>query len=241
LRVAVVSDIHSNLVALQAVLEDAASVDSVWCLGDTVGYGPEPEACVRTLNQRPHVAVAGNHDWAAVGKIGTEDFNPVAAAALHWTIGRLSPEAKEYLELLPQRRVEGTFTLVHGSPRDPIWEYLLSARAAAANFDYFSTPCCLVGHTHVASYFLLRDGRVEAGYAEADFELRLAAPARFILNPGSVGQPRDDNPLSSYLLLDTEQQTAAWRRVAYDIAATQREMAQHGLPSPLIERLASGW
>jgi diadenosine tetraphosphatase ApaH/serine/threonine PP2A family protein phosphatase len=240
-RVAVVSDVHSNLVALRAVLDHAGPVDSVWCLGDTVGYGPEPEACVRTLNQRPHVAVAGNHDWAAIGRLGTEDFNAAAATALHWTIGQLSPEAREYLELLPQRRVEGEFTLVHGSPRDPIWEYLLSARAAAANFDYFATRYCLVGHTHVPSYFLLRDGRADVRYVEADYQLDLADPARFILNPGSVGQPRDDNPHSSYLLLDTKKRVATWRRVPYDIAATQLQMAEHGLPRPLIERLAGGW
>jgi predicted phosphodiesterase len=222
------------------VLEHIGSIDAIWCLGDTVGYGPRPDACVRMLRERPHVAVAGNHDWAAIGKLGLEDFNPEAAAAARWTSTQLSAEVRSYLEVLPQRRVEGDFTLVHGSPRSPMWEYLLGEAAASANFDHFETLYCLVGHTHIPSYFVQRAGRVVATYASADQELDLA-DARFILNPGSVGQPRDDNPFSSYLLLDTAERRAVWRRAAYDITATQEQMARCQLPGRLIERLTFGW
>jgi predicted phosphodiesterase len=238
--VAVVSDIHGNIVALEAVLADAGAVDAVWCLGDTVGYGPQPNACVRTVRDQPHAAVAGNHDWAAIGKIGIEEFNPYAAAAARWTSTQLSTEVKEYLGLLPQRRVEGEFTLVHGSPRDPIWEYVLDRRVAAANFQHFQTSYCLVGHTHVPSYFVQRGKEVEIAYAVAGQELELGEE-RTILNPGSVGQPRDRDPRAAYLLLDTGRRRAVWRRASYDIAATQRDMTAQRLPARLVERLTEGW
>jgi diadenosine tetraphosphatase ApaH/serine/threonine PP2A family protein phosphatase len=228
-------------VALDAVLRHAGSVEAVWCLGDTVGYGPEPDACVRTLRDRPHAAVAGNHDWAAVGKLGIEDFNPDAAAAARWTGAQLSADVRAYLELLPLRRVEGEFTLVHGSPRNPIWEYLFDARSAGPNFGYFQTRYCLAGHTHIPSYFVARDKKVEVVYATDGHELDLASQPRVIFNPGSVGQPRDNNPLASYALLDTELRRVVWRRVEYDIGATQRQMQAQRLPERLIERLASGW
>jgi diadenosine tetraphosphatase ApaH/serine/threonine PP2A family protein phosphatase len=240
MRVAVVSDIHGNLVALRAVLDHAAEVDSVWCLGDTVGYGPEPDACVRDLAARAHLAVAGNHDWAAIGKIGTEEFNPAAAAAARWTTEQLLAETREYLLLLPQRRTEGEYTLVHGSPRNPIWEYLLDIRTASENFPHFETRFCLFGHTHIPSYFVLHDGVVDGEYAAPGLELDLAVADRLMLNPGSVGQPRDGNPEASYLLLDTEARQASWRRVAYDVATTQARMESHGLPEALIDRLAVG-
>ena len=238
--VAVVSDIHGNSVALGSVLADAGAIDAVWCLGDTVGYGPRPDACVRAVRDRPHLAVAGNHDWAAIGKIGIEDFNPYAAAAARWTAAQLSAEVKEYLKRLPQRRVEGDFTMVHGSPRDPIWEYVLDRRTAEASFAHFQTPYCLIGHTHVPSYFVQRGREVELAYAPADSVLELGEE-RVILNPGSVGQPRDRDPRASYLLLDTERRTAVWRRVCYDIVATQDDMTEQGLPERLIARLAEGW
>ena len=240
MRVAVVSDVHGNLVALRAVLDHAGLVDAVWCLGDTVGYGPEPDACIRELRAREHLAVAGNHDWAAVGKMGTEEFNPLAAAAASWTTAQLSSESREYLLLLPQRRTEGDYTLVHGSPRNPIWEYVLDARTAVANFPHFQTPFCLIGHTHVPSYFVLRGGQVDVEYATSGLELELDRAGRYILNPGSVGQPRDENPEASYLLLDTNARRVVWRRVPYDVTATQAEMERHGLPRPLIDRLAVG-
>ena len=241
MRVDVVSDIHGNLAALQAVLADAGQVQALWCLGDIVGYGPEPDNCVQTIRTFPHAAVAGNHEWACLGKLSTAEFNLEAAAAVRWTIGQLSAETREFLEVLPQRRVEGDFTLVHGSPRNPMWEYLVSARGAGASFSHFNTKYCLVGHTHIPSYFVQQGGEIEAAYADANHQLDLEGPNRLILNPGSVGQPRDNNPLASYVLLDTEGRTALWRRVPYDVSATQELMARHGLPRRLIERLSSGW
>ena len=241
MRVAVVSDIHGNLTALQAVLADAGEVQALWCLGDIVGYGPEPDNCVQTIRTFPHAAVAGNHEWACLGKLSTAEFNAEAAAAVRWTIGQLSPETREFLEVLPQRRVEGDFTLVHGSPRNPMWEYLVSASGAGASFSHFHTKYCLVGHTHIPSYFVQQGAEVETAYADANHQLDLEGPNRLILNPGSVGQPRDNNPLASYVLLDTEARTALWRRVSYDIRATQELMSRHGLPRRLIERLSSGW
>jgi predicted phosphodiesterase len=238
--VAVVSDIHSNLVALEAVLAASPQAAAVWCLGDTVGYGPRPEACARLVMERGTLSVAGNHDRAVVRELTTEDFNHDARDAADWTATQLSDQARGYLRGLPERESWGDFTLVHGSPREPIWEYLMSARAAEVSFRHFSTACCLVGHTHVPSIFTLSDGKVSARYADPETELELRPEARYILNPGSVGQPRDEDPRAAYLLLDTERRVASWRRVEYDVAATQAQMRAEHLPPALIERLALG-
>jgi predicted phosphodiesterase len=242
-RIAVVSDIHSNLVAFEAVLGALGEPDQLWCLGDIVGYGPRPNECVARLAEAKHLAVAGNHDYAAVGQIGIEDFNMFAALAAQWTMEQLTDATREYLTTLPTVRTTGEFTLVHGSPRGPVWEYLLNAKSASASFDHFVGPFCLVGHTHVPTVFSRApDGTVEAHRIVGDAELSLARPGwRFILNPGSVGQPRDDDPRASCLLIDTDQGTASWRRVEYDIAATQEQMRQARLPARLVERLSHGW
>jgi predicted phosphodiesterase len=238
--IAVLSDIHGNLVALKAVLEAAAGVDAIWCLGDTVGYGPQPEACLSLMMERAALCVAGNHDRAAIRQINVEDFNSDARRAAQWTETQLSDESRAFLDGLPERLVEGDFTLVHGSPRNPIWEYLISARSAERSFEHFDTTCCLVGHTHLPSIFILVDGRVRANYAPADSEIVFEPGTRYILNPGSVGQPRDENPLAAYLILDTEARRATWRRVEYDIAETQEEMRRQNLPPRLVDRLAKG-
>ena len=241
MRVAVLSDIHSNIVALRAVLEQLEGINAIWCLGDSVGYGPEPDACVSELRTREAVVVAGNHDWAAVGKVSIRTFNPLAAEAALWTGRQMAKETREYLLGLPQRRIEGNYTLVHGSPRDPLWEYVLDDVVAKKSFDHFRTRYCLIGHTHVPSYFVLADREVEVEYAKPGTVLDLdRAGARYILNPGSVGQPRDQVSGASFLLLDLDAVTAEWRRVPYDIGATQAAMVAAGLPSPLIERLAEG-
>ena len=243
MRIGVVSDIHSNLDAFQSVVAAMGEADQVWCLGDTVGYGPEPNECVATLASLEHLAVAGNHDWAATGRLGVEDFNPYAAAAALWTADQLTPETREYLLGLPTSLTSGEFTLAHGSPRDPIWEYLLSASSARASFDHFEGPFCLVGHTHVPSLFTRAgDGRVQARRIVGEAEVRLDRPeGRYILNPGSVGQPRDDDPRAAFLVVDTDRRTATWRRVAYPIARTQEKMRRAGLPPELIDRLSVGW
>jgi diadenosine tetraphosphatase ApaH/serine/threonine PP2A family protein phosphatase len=241
--IAVVSDIHSNLVAFETVRQAAGEVDQWWCLGDTVGYGPRPNECVGLLAELKHLAVAGNHDHAAIGKMGVEEFNVFAALAAQWTTEQLSEATREYLGALPTIQISGEFTLAHGSPRNPVWEYLLNGESARESFDYFEGPFCLVGHTHVPSLFALSpEGEVQVHRVMGDADVALARPGwRFILNPGSVGQPRDDDPRAAYLLIDTDRGTASWRRVAYDIAETQKQMRSAKLPARLVERLAHGW
>lgn len=243
MRIVVVSDLHSNLVALDAVLEAVGSFDQVWCLGDIVGYGPRPNEVVSRLASLKHLAVAGNHDYAALGKIQTDDFNPYARFAAEWTTNALAADTRAYLGGLPTIIVSGEFTLVHGSPRSHVWEYILSAAVAEANFEHFDGPFCLFGHTHVPSVFALSpDGELFARRIDGDGELPLAQPGwRFLLNPGSVGQPRDDNPLASCLLIDTDERTAKWRRIPYNVAVTQEQMRDAKLPARLVERLAGGW
>src|SRR4030042_3142800 len=156
MRHAIIADIHSNLAAFQAVLADLqrnGGAEEIWCLGDVVGYGPDPRECIDLLRQHRHLCIAGNHDWAAVGKIDTSYFNPEAAQAAHWTAEQLSPEDFDYLRNLPLTLKQGDFTLAHGSPREPIWEYVLSIQTANMNFDFFDTKFCLVGHSHVPLVF----------------------------------------------------------------------------------------
>ena len=243
MRIAVVSDIHSNLVAFETVLGAIGEIDQLWCLGDIVGYGPRPNECVARLESSKHLAVAGNHDHAAIGKIGVEEFNPFAALAAQWTADTLTASTREYLIALPTVQTSGEFTLVHGSPRGPIWEYVLNVPTATASYDHFEGPFCLVGHTHVPSIFARSpEGAVQAHRIVGDAELSLKRPGwRFILNPGSVGQPRDDDPRASCLLIDTDRGTASWRRFEYDVAETQQQMRRVKLPARLVERLAHGW
>jgi diadenosine tetraphosphatase ApaH/serine/threonine PP2A family protein phosphatase len=242
MRVAVLSDIHSNLVALEAVLAVCSDADEVWCLGDLVGYGPRPNEVLSRLRAVGALSVAGNHEWAAIGRRDTADFNDDAASAAAWTAQQLDDPNREFLDALPQTRVLGDFTLAHGSPRDPLWEYVMSAPQAQANLAHFSTRFCLVGHTHLPSLFVERDdGSVFATYAEPDTELELASfSGRALLNPGSVGQPRDGDPKASYLRLDLEACTATWRRVEYSIEETQAQMRAAALPKRLVERLSVG-
>jgi len=244
MRYAILSDIHSNLAAFQAVLLDAGDrggFDEIWCLGDVVGYGPDPVECIRLLRQYPHICIAGNHDWAAIDKVDTSDFNPDAAAAAHWTSGQLGPEEVEYLETLPLSLQRDDCTLVHGSPREPIWEYVLSVSTAAANFACFDTSFCLIGHSHVPMVFHLGlDGVCRQGKLPGELPLR-QQEGRLIINCGGVGQPRDGDPRASYAILDTGPGIVHHFRVEYDIHATQRKMIGVGLPHRLIDRLSLGW
>jgi predicted phosphodiesterase len=242
-RIGVVSDIHSNLVAFETVLTAIGEVDQLWCLGDIVGYGPRPNECVARLVASKHLSVAGNHDYAAIGKIGVEDFNPFAALATQWTAETLAGPTREYLAALPTVQTSGEFTLVHGSPRGPLWEYLLNATSATASFERFEGPFCLVGHTHVPAIFARSpEGEIQVHRIVGEAEVSLKRPGwRFILNPGSVGQPRDDDPRASCLLIDTDRGSVSWRRFEYDIAETQEQMRRVKLPARLVERLAHGW
>jgi diadenosine tetraphosphatase ApaH/serine/threonine PP2A family protein phosphatase len=238
-RVAVLSDIHANLVALDAVLAAIGPIDAVWQLGDVVGYGPEPDGVVERLAAIGAVGVAGNHDLAALGGPEIDWFNPDAKAAMEWTRGRIGAETRSWLAALPTSRVEGGMTLVHGSPRDPVWEYVTSVPVARANLAVLTTPIGLHGHTHLPMAWADRDGRIEAIAPGPGSAFRLDGhPA--LLNPGSVGQPRDGDPTASWLEIDTDAGTATWRRVAYDVEAVRSAMLDAGLPGRLADRLRVG-
>jgi len=241
MRIAVIADIHSNLNALEAVLGAVGHVDAIWHLGDTVGYGPQPQAVVDRLRSVGATGVRGNHDDAGGGGTSLEFFNPDGYRAMEWTRTQIDESTRLYLAMLPERRVfEGSgFTLAHGSPSDPIWEYVDSPEVAQANLAAFETPYCLVGHTHVPVVFRESRGRVKAMLAHQGARLALDG-RRMILNPGSVGQPRDGDPRSSYMLIDTDAAQATWHRVEYDIGATQAAMAAAGLPPRLARRLSFG-
>lgn len=242
MKVLVVSDIHGNLTALETVLQDAGQFDVVWCLGDLVGYGPDPNECVERVRALPGLqCVLGNHDAAALKQINLSAFNPEARKSLVWLIGRLSAESRAFLDSLPERLEVGEVTLVHGSPRRPVWEYILDNLTATANFKAFSTPYCFVGHTHLPVEYHLNKGQRLAmtAYVEAGSVLELQP--RVIINPGSVGQPRDRDPRASYALFNAETRTWDQRRVEYDIASVQERMRTYNLPQRHIDRLEGGW
>ena len=239
MRVAVLSDIHGNLVALDAVLATVGSVDAVWHLGDVVGYGPEPDGVVERLAGLGAVGVAGNHDLAAVGGDQIAWFNPDARAAMEWTRRRISDATRSWLAALPGRQRVAEFSLVHGSERDPVWEYVTSVPVARANLAVLETRFGLHGHTHLPMVYAEHDGGVEQIEPAAGSSFSLIE-RRALINPGSVGQPRDGIVTASYLVLDTDAGQCTWRRTPYDIAAVQDAMRAAGLPSRLVERLSYG-
>jgi len=243
MRYAIIGDIHANLAAFNAVLADIThrgGVEKVWCLGDIIGYGPDPHECIKLLRQTDHVCVAGNHDWAAIGKVATSEFNLDAAAACHWTAEQLDSEDIEYLGNLPLTVQEGDFTLVHGSPREPIWEYLTSTSIAEENFSYFKSKFCLVGHSHVPLVFSYSEsGDCSSNQFGSNVGLALGRN-RLIINPGGVGQPRDGDPQASYAIYDSETSQVRLYRVPYDIQATQDRMMERKLPVRLVARLSYG-
>jgi diadenosine tetraphosphatase ApaH/serine/threonine PP2A family protein phosphatase len=242
MRVLVLSDVHGNLPALEAVLKDAGPVDAIWNLGDTVGYGPWPNECVARVASLPEsLHLSGNHDLASIGAVSTEGFNAIAAAAAQWTASILTDESRAWLRNQPSRRESGAFTLAHGSPRDPVSEYIFSADVAEVNFSHFSGSGCFVGHTHVpmiAVESILRQRREL--FRPNDKQVFDLAHQRFIVNPGGVGQPRDGNPMAAYAIVATEPLTASFHRVGYAIVETQQAIEDAGLPKPLADRLALG-
>lgn len=237
--VAVLSDIHSNAYALDAVLDGIGPVDQLWVLGDIVGYGPHPDRVVERLRSEGALAVQGNHDAAVLGRIPTSTFNDQARSAVEWTARTMTVAAREWLVALPDKRVEADFTLVHGSPRDPLWEYLLSIPVARLNLGAFTTPYCLVGHSHFPVVFRDDHGQVEVLLAGDEGRLQLDE-RRCILNPGSVGQPRDGDPRAAAMLLDTDHSAVVWRRFDYPIERTQQDIRRLPLPGSLAARLGLG-
>jgi len=241
-RIAITSDIHANLVALEAVLEHAGRIDAIWNMGDCVGYGPQPGECIARLRESGAVWVAGNHERAATGAISTDDFNPAAAAAAQWTANRLSDDEKAFLDALLEVERQSDFTLVHGTLRWPIWEYLVDFETARAHLSLQQTPFGFVGHTHIPMQVTeLPDDRQGCElHRLADGDVVELGESHLVLNPGSVGQPRDGDKRASYGLLDTDARTFTLHRVEYDIADTQKLMEEADLPNWLIERLAIG-
>ncbi len=269
MRVLVISDIHANLTALETVFAAAeGAYDVAWCLGDVVGYGPRPNECVELIRDRVELCVIGNHDWAVLDRpgINVADFNPQARQAVLWTREQLSGTNLAYLDSLLDEPVTPEaapdFVITHASPREPVWEYILSPGIALENFGLFSQRFCLVGHTHKPAIYRwqIHDIPTESRDAEGQelpnqvatvhhlqpqpgvvYDLAHNPPHRLILNPGSVGQPRDNDARASYAILDLARMTWHYQRVAYPIDLTQSQMRSVGLPKRLVDRLSFGW
>jgi diadenosine tetraphosphatase ApaH/serine/threonine PP2A family protein phosphatase len=243
MRVAVISDVHGNLHALDAVVAaiEEEQPDAIWCLGDLVGYGPRPNECCARVAEVADVCLIGNHDLGVLGEISLEEFSHEAAESARWTQEVLAEHARAYLsELTPAAEIpDAGAELYHASPRDPVWEYVLDAGSMSAALQDTIQPIVMVGHSHVPLTARVDDGQLLAAHAPIGTELDLA-DRRVLLNPGSVGQPRDGDPRAAFILLDLAGQHAFFRRVEYDVARTQEEIREEGLPEPLAERLAHG-
>lgn len=242
MRILVISDIHSNLTALKAVLRDVSGFDTVWCLGDLVGYGPDPNECIELIAQLPNLhCVIGNHDAAVIETLDTNTFNNDAKLAIQWTKSILSKQSLEFLFALPESRIMDLVTIVHGSPQHPVWEYIMDIYTAAKNFQNFSTTYCFVGHTHFPAIFHQIDQKILPNLYLPEIGKAFITPIRSILNPGSVGQPRDRDPRASYAIFQPQEQLWEFRRVTYDYKTVQERMIKVGLPEKHIQRLAGGW
>jgi predicted phosphodiesterase len=242
MKVAVISDIHGNRQAFEAVLEAVAASDAseLWCLGDLVGYGADPDVCVRLASEHAAVCLAGNHDMAVTGEVSLEEFSRGASIAVQWTREVIASEHLAYLaELRPQGQ-EGSLGLYHASPRDPVWEYVLSALLAELCMDEQPSRVCLIGHSHVPLSFTRRQGELATGEPQREGAELDIAEGEWLLNPGSVGQPRDGDPRASWLLLDLDGLTASFRRTDYDIAGAAAAIRAARLPDSLAERLEYG-
>lgn len=241
MRILILSDIHANLNALTAVLQDAGTFDAAWCLGDLTGYGPDPNECIRLVSSLPGlVCLMGNHDAAVIDKIDLNSFNKEARQAALWTRKVLTRENFEFLQNLPEKQEINGITLAHGSPRNPIWEYLLDTYTAAINFTAFETDYAFVGHTHIPICYLLgEEERMEWRIMKEDEEISLIS--RGILNPGSVGQPRDRDRRAAYAIFQPEEKLWTSQRVEYDVTPVQIRIRTAGLPKRHAQRLAEGW
>jgi predicted phosphodiesterase len=240
-RVAVISDVHANWHALEAVLAEVEreEPDELWCLGDLVGYGPRPNPCCAAVERRASVSLAGNHDLGVLGTIDLSEFTGDAVEAARWTRSVLAEGSRRFVEGLEPLGRRESVELFHASPRDPVWEYVLTAEAAAAAFELTRSQVVLVGHSHVPLAISLADGVLDGGLAPGGTETALGS-VRWLLNPGSVGQPRDGDPRAAWLLLDFGAGRAEHRRVEYEVALTQNEIRERRLPDALALRLAHG-
>jgi predicted phosphodiesterase len=241
MRVGVISDIHGNAAALEAVLAvlDDERLDAVWCLGDLVGYGPDPNRCCELVAHRADLCLVGNHDLGVLGTIPLDEFSPDAASAARWTETVLTEYSRAYLgSLRPEAKVDDA-ELYHASPRDPVWDYVLSEPVARESLELTEAPVVMVGHSHVPLAMVLENGRAKGGLAPGGHEVDLAQ-GRWLLNPGSVGQPRDNDPRAAYVVLDQDARRAYFRRIAYPVERTQAEIRERGLPDTLAQRLALG-
>jgi diadenosine tetraphosphatase ApaH/serine/threonine PP2A family protein phosphatase len=243
-RVAILTDIHSNLPALEAVLGaiDEAGIDRRWCLGDVVGYGAQPDDCARLVRERCELSLVGNHDLAVTGEISTDVFSASAAAAVEWTRANSEDSTIDYLKTLEPKDTGRDVALYHASPRDPIWEYVLATDQARECMEEQAARVSLIGHSHVALWFSDGEGLPGAdggAQAEAGRELDVSE-RRWLLNPGSVGQPRDGDPRAAWLELDTEDWRATYHRVEYDIDRAAAAIREAGLPELLADRLYVG-
>lgn len=242
MRVAVVSDIHGNRHAFEAVLEAIAdsSCEELWCLGDLVGYGAHPDACVALARQHAAICLAGNHDLGVRGELPLEDFSRGAAIAVEWTQKTITAQTRAYLEQLEAVNIDETVGLYHASPRDPVWEYVLSPLQAELCFDVQRHRVSLIGHSHVALSFSRQEGGAATGQTRRADEQLALEKGEWLVNPGSVGQPRDGDPRAAWLELDLDAQRATFRRVDYDISAAAEAIIAARLPASLAERLAYG-
>jgi predicted phosphodiesterase len=243
MRILVISDVHANYTALEAVLNDAGEVDETWCLGDLVGYGPDPNAVVEQIREiRSLTCLLGNHDVAVIGKIPFEAFNGDARRTLEYHEKVLSADNMDFLRALPQNlKVREDVSLVHGSPRDSVWEYILNTLSARLNFEHFTTPLCFVGHSHLQCMFRLDEKADRVSLEPIRPGDRVNLKPRLILNPGSVGQPRDRDPRAAYAIYDSEAKVWEPRRVPYNIPEVQQRIREAGLPEKHAVRIAEGW
>lgn len=243
MRTLIISDVHANLTALNAVLEDAGTFERVWCLGDLVGYGPDPNSCIERVAALPGLrCVKGNHDAAILGEIAIQTFNFEARASLTWLASQLSSTNLAWLAGLDERLAFDQISLAHGSPRNPIWEYIMDLETARENMRRFDTHICLVGHTHLPRIYQMEgDNPQSTRLYRMPMDEPFTVEHKSIINPGSVGQPRDNDPRAAYLIHDDSNDHWTFKRIEYDVKQVQERILAAGLPERHAYRLKDGW